>query len=266
MTRTRYWPIVVVGAVVVAACSGSDEAALPTADSGSVVEAASTSTEAVAPPTTDAPTTSVAPPTSSTSTSTTTAPPTTTTTIAEPAPTIDDVRINELQVIGSHNSYHLAPEGAVKDGLFALVPAFAVNLDYTHRTLTEQLDRFGIRQFEIDVFADPEGGHYSNRQGPPVVGEPAESGIAELDEPGFKVLHIQDFDFRTTCFTLVACLTELEAWSSANPTHVPIHVMIEIKEDTIEQIAEDGEFELPDLDVEWTVPIPTTAELLTDLE
>jgi hypothetical protein len=179
---------------------------------------------------------------------------------------IEDVRLNELQVIGSHNSYHLASEGALRDGLFAIVPDFAAELDYTHRPLTEQLDQFGIRQFEIDVHADPEGGHYANRMGLGVVGLPVESGIAELDEPGFKVLHIQDFDFRTTCLALIACLNEIEAWSTAHPTHIPIHIMIEIKTETVEEIAEDAEFELPELGVVWTVPIPTTAQLLTDLE
>jgi hypothetical protein len=169
-------------------------------------------------------------------------------------------------VIGSHNSYHLAPEGELKAGLEALVPAFAVNLDYTHRPLTEQLDQFGIRQFEIDVLADPEGGHYARRQGLGVVGQPIESGVPELDEPGYKVLHIQDVDFRTTCLTLVACLTEIEAWSTAHPAHIPLHVMIEIKVETIEDIALDAGFVLPDVGVQWTVPIPITAELLTDLE
>ncbi len=239
-------------ALVAAGCSGSDDAGSPPADDEpSTTEEASTTT------TTDTSTT-----TSTTSTSTTS----TTTTTTVPPRSIEDVRLNELQVIGSHNSYHLAPEGELKAGLEAIVPAFAANLDYTHRPLTEQLDQFGIRQFEIDVLADPEGGHYSRREGLGVVGLPVESGIPELDQPGFKVLHIQDVDFRTTCLTLVTCLAEIEAWSTAHPAHVPLHIMIEIKAETIEEIAEEAGFELPELGVEWTVPIPTTAELMTDLE
>jgi len=217
-------------------------------------------------PTTSPPETTTLPPETTTPPPDTTRPPDSTAPITEPSDSIEDVRLNELQVIGSHNSYHLAPEGALRAGLEAIVPEFAADLDYTHRTLTEQLEQYGIRQFEIDVHADPVGGHYSSRQGPPVVGEPAESGIAELDQPGFKVMHIQDFDFRTTCLTLVACLAEIEVWSTAHPTHVPLHIMIEIKEETVEQIAEDADFGLPDLGVDWTVPIPTTAALLTDLE
>ena len=256
--------IAVVGAVVAAGCSGSDESGSPSTDN-----TPSTSTESTTPPPETTTTTSSTTPTTTTTTTTTTTSTTSTTTttaVVEPPGSIEDVRLNELQVIGSHNSYHLAAEGALRNGLFAIVPEFAADLDYTHRPLTEQLDQFGIRQFEIDVHADPEGGHYSNRMGLGVVGLPVESGIPELDQPGFKVLHIQDFDFRTTCLTLVACLSEIEAWSTAHPTHVPIHIMVEIKTETIEEIAEDAEFELPDLGVEWTIPIPTTTQLLTDLE
>jgi hypothetical protein len=242
---------------VLAACAGSsddttatasDETATPSTDPPPITDPPITDPPITDPPITDPPITD---------------PP-----ITDPPPTttIAEVRLNELQVIGSHNSYHLAPEGALRDGLYAIVPEFAADLDYTHRPLTEQLDRFGIRQFEIDVYADPEGGHYSSRQGMTVLGLPAESGIAELDEPGFKVMHIQDFDFRTTCLTLVACLAEIEAWSTEHPTHIPLQIMIEIKEETVEEIAEDAEFELPDLGVEWTVPIPTTTELLIALE
>ena len=253
--------VALVGALVAAGCSGSDDSGSPSTES----EPSTVATTSISSTTT----TSISS-TSTTSTSTTTTPPTTTptttTTEVVPPGSIEDVRLDELQVIGSHNSYHLAAEGALRDGLFAIVPDFAADLDYTHRPLTEQLDRFGIRQFEIDVFADPEGGHYANRVGLGVVGLPVESGIAELDQPGFKVLHIQDFDFRTTCLTLVACLAEIETWSTAHPTHVPLQIMIEIKEETVEEIAEDAEFELPDLGVEWTVSIPTTAALLTELE
>ena len=251
----RWLSVALVGAVVAAGCSGSDDVGSPSTDGEPSTVATTTATTVMTTPSTTTTTTSTSTSTSTTSTTTTTAP-----------GSIEDVRLNELQVIGSHNSYHLASEGALRDGLFAIVPDFAAELDYTHRPLTEQLEQFGVRQFEIDVHADPEGGHYSNRMGLGVVGLPVESGLPELDQPGFKVLHIQDFDFRTTCLTLVACLSEIEAWSTAHPTHVPIHIMIEIKTETIEEIAEDAEFELPELGVVWTVPIPTTAQLLTDLE
>ena len=142
----------------------------------------------------------------------------------------------------------------------------AESIDYSHRSLTEQLEEFGIRQFEIDVFADPEGGLYANRAAMPVIGLPAESGVAALDEPGFKVLHTQDFDFETNCFTLQACLAEIAAWSDANPDHLPIMVMIEIKEESVPEAAAAAGVELPDLGIDWTLPIETTESLLAALD
>lgn len=261
--------VALAGALVAAGCSGSAGITSPSIGEPPATDSAPTTSitpdvATTATSTTDSPTTTAA--TSTTITTTTAAAATTTSTIVGAAGSIEDVRLDELQVIGSHNSYHLAPEGAVRDGLRALVPDFAAGLDYTHRTLTEQLERFGVRQFELDVYADPEGGRYALRQGLAAVGLPAGSGIPELDLPGFKVLHIQDFDFRSTCLTLVACLHEIEAWSSTHPTHVPIHIMIEFKSEAIEQIAAGGGFELPDLGVEWTVPIAASAELFADLE
>src|SRR6187200_17719 len=70
------------------------------------------------------------------------------------AATADDcLRLNHLQVLGTHNSYHLAPEPPILAFLGDRAPAY----DYTHRPLTEQLSELGVRQFEIDVYADPVG-------------------------------------------------------------------------------------------------------------
>ncbi|MFT5204614.1 MAG: hypothetical protein ACI9C1_004025, partial [Candidatus Aldehydirespiratoraceae bacterium] len=125
---------------------------------------------------------------------------------------------------------------------------------------------FGVRQFEIDVFADPDGGLYANRAAMPIVGLPLESGLAELDEPGFKVLHTQDFDFETNCLTLQLCLGEVRAWSDANPTHLPLMIMIEVKEESVPAAAADAGIELPELPIDWTIPIETSAEMLAALD
>lgn len=179
---------------------------------------------------------------------------------------IDAVRINELQVIGSHNSYHLAQEGGIATALSGLAPDFWSELDYSHLPLTEQLEEHGIRQFELDVFADPDGGLFANRAALEIVGEDPASGLPELDEPGFKVLHIQDFDFGTTCLTFVACLEEIEAWSTANPSHAPIMIMVETKTQTIEEGAESLGIDLSQFDVDWAQPLDMTSELFADLE
>ena len=145
------------------------------------------------------------------------------------ANTDDCVRLNEIQVLGTHNSYHIAPEPPV----LAWLAARARDIEYTHKPLVEQLSQQGIRKFELDVFADPEGGRYAKPA--------ALSAIKGLDpvgrellDPGFKVLHTQDVDYRTICSTLKRCLTAIRDWSWANSWHVPIMVMIEAKDAVVE--------------------------------
>ena len=74
----------------------------------------------------------------------------------------DDVRMNQVQVIGTHNSYHIAPAGAVLGVIGKIRSEWREALDYTHRPLPEQFGDLGVRQIELDVFADPEGGLYAN--------------------------------------------------------------------------------------------------------
>ena len=114
------------------------------------------------------------------------------------AATADDcLRLNHLQVVGTHNSYHLAPEPAV----LKAIGARANGLDYTHRPLTYQLETLGVRQFEIDVYADPKGGYYARPRvtdlGPGLEHVPMPG--PEMNEPGLKVLHVPQVDFRSTC-------------------------------------------------------------------
>ena len=46
--------------------------------------------------------------------------------------------------------------------------------------------------------------------------------VAAMSKPGFKVMHIQDLDFRSSCITFIECLTIIRTWSAAHPDHVPI--------------------------------------------
>src|SRR5688572_27869758 len=64
------------------------------------------------------------------------------------------VRLNEIQLLGTHNSYHIAPAPP----MLAALGSRARDIEYTHRPLVEQLSQLGIRKFKLDVFADPEGG------------------------------------------------------------------------------------------------------------
>lgn len=142
--------------------------------------------------------------------------------------TIDDcVRLNQIQLLGTHNSYHIAPKPQVLD----LIGPRGKGLQYSHKPLEEQLSRQGVRQFEIDVFADPAGGLYAR---PAELRLTGGQPVPGMDAPGFKVFHVPDIDIRSTCATLIACLTEIKTWSIANPRHVPVMIMIEIKDDVIE--------------------------------
>jgi hypothetical protein len=145
----------------------------------------------------------------------------------------DTLRLNDIQVLGSHNSYHVQGDPKLLDILRSFDKSLADSLQYGHPPLDEQFDHDGVRQIELDVFADPNGGLYANRGGQVLIGGPRPSGEPALDQPGFKVLHVQDVDFRTTCLTFVACLTMVRDWSHAHPRHVPIMIDVEAKQDAI---------------------------------
>lgn len=70
------------------------------------------------------------------------------------------LRFNQIQVLGSHNSYKKAIDPEVMAMLSQSNPEVARSLDYSHLPLTEQLD-LGLRQLELDVFYDPQGGRYA---------------------------------------------------------------------------------------------------------
>ena len=123
------------------------------------------------------------------STTATTAPAQSTTTTTSSTTTtaapVAELAINHVQVVGSHNSYHLKPDQALFDALAALAPALAESIEYSHRPLTEQLETFGIRQFEIDVHADPDGSLFTIGAADALVGL-ADSADPALSQPGFN--------------------------------------------------------------------------------
>ena len=150
---------------------------------------------------------------------------------AEPNP-----RLNEIQVIGTHNSYHLAPEPPTMRLIEQGGAGWAASVDYSHRPLWEQFAILGIRQIELDVFADPDGGHYARPKSRALV-QAANLGPLQahdpeghLRQPGLKVLHVADFDYRTTVYTFKDALGQIKSWSDQNPGHVPIMVLVEVKE------------------------------------
>ena len=144
----------------------------------------------------------------------------------------DDLKINQLQVIGSHNSYR----HAIETDLYNLIQAKDTSrslkgLQYTHISITEQLNK-GLRNLEIDVQADPKGGKFTHPKGLDLAkSEEVYDPKGEMKKPGFKVFHMIDIDFRTSCYTLQNCLAELKKWSDANPDHVPVFITLEPKDD-----------------------------------
>lgn len=147
----------------------------------------------------------------------------------------DSLRINEIQVIGSHNSYRLKTDSAIYNFAQSLGGLLPGDLnpdgwDYEHLPLPEQFSDYGIRQIELDIYYDPTGGTYSNRMGNQLVSQPTASGITELDAPGFKVMHIVDLDYNTIYYTLKGALQAVKTWSEGHPNHLPIFILIEAKD------------------------------------
>lgn len=138
------------------------------------------------------------------------------------------LRLNDLQAVGTHNSYKLAIPGNELSAMTAANPA-AIGLDYGHRALNLQLDA-GARQLEIDVLHDPQGGRFARPRTALGGGAALSPAFTEaMSRPGFKVLHMPDVDFRSSCLTFVECLTEVRDWSRAHPEHAPILIMLNAK-------------------------------------
>ena len=150
----------------------------------------------------------------------------------------DSLRINEIQVIGSHNSYRLKTYQPIFDAL-QLVKSILPGeynpdgLDYTHVPLEEQFSDYGVRQIELDIYNDPNGGLFYNRIGNNLVSEPVESGIPELLQPGMKMLHIADIDYQTNYYTFKQGLQAVRDWSGEHANHLPIFILIETKASTL---------------------------------
>jgi hypothetical protein len=150
----------------------------------------------------------------------------------------DSMKLNQIQVIGTHNSYHagLAPSEAKL--LEQKNPKLYQALEYRHRPLDAQFNS-GVRQIELDIYADSDGGRYAHPKGIDAV---AAAGLPKdpdfdpeglMNKPGFKVLHVQDFDYRSTCQQLIACLKIVRAWSQAHQDHVPIFILLETKQEDL---------------------------------
>ncbi len=148
-----------------------------------------------------------------------------------------NVKLNQIQVIGSHNSYksQMAPE--LLEYLSKVNPAAAQSLEYAHIPLESQLD-LGLRNLELDVFHDPEGGRYSNPKGLDIIKSsggttPNYDPSNALSKPGLKLFHVQDLDFQSHYLLFADALKALKKWSESHPEHSPIFILINAKDGNI---------------------------------
>ncbi len=143
------------------------------------------------------------------------------------------IRINQIQVIGSHNSYKKAIDPALFKVFQLRDSVSASKIDYEHIPLADQLN-MGLLNLEIDVYADEKGGKYAHPKGLDLAkGQPPFDPEGKMQEPGFKVFHIQDLDFRSNFLTLKDGLQQLKAWSAAHPDHNPVFITLEPKDEPI---------------------------------
>lgn len=168
-------------------------------------------------------------------------------------------KINEIQVLGTHNSYAKPIDTAIlsyMDPIMAkMMTQYIANmtdtqraryfeyhpnrvpmsegLAYDHPDFPTQLNA-GLRSLELDVWYDSTGNRFNRPAAYTYFRQKGQNDLlphdtTDLDQPGFKVLHIADVDFRTHYTTFERALQALKAWSDAHPKHTPIYIMIEAK-------------------------------------
>ena len=176
-----------------------------------------------------------------------------------------DLKINEIQVLGTHNSYSQGADPVLRDAADAAIAprmagfisrmsdaakasfkeyhpnpgSFGDGLKYGFPPLADQLDA-GVRSLELDINNDPRGGRYAHPAGYAALkakGVPDDRFLprdtTDMDKPGLKVFHIADLDQRSNCNLFTTCLTQLRRWSDAHPGHAPIFILVEAKSDAI---------------------------------
>lgn len=131
-------------------------------------------------------------------------------------PAVAEISINQLQFVGSHNSYKKEMSWGYAALLRLIDADAALALEYAHPPLTRQLD-LGLRKLELDVFYDPL-------------------------EKAFDVGHVQVIDMNSQCATLSDCLTEIRAWSNAHSEHVPVWISFNAKDQIIPWLPDPSPF------------------------
>ena len=156
---------------------------------------------------------------------------------ATAAPDCSSLRLNQLKVLGSHNSY----KQRLPDAVYQAAAARGIDskaLRYGHPALATQLE-LGLRQLELDVLSDSVAGQ-QHRLAEPLAEPLAEKWLGQAllssadrskyQQPGLKTLHLPDIDFASHCPLFADCLLALRQWSDTHPAHSPVFVLMNIKE------------------------------------
>jgi hypothetical protein len=108
-------------------------------------------------------------------------------------PAEDSLRLNQIQVKGTHNSYH-------KKKRIRLSSSY----NYQHPKLAKQLE-LGARQLELDL-------HFNNFN------------------RKLYVHHVKIIDQKTHCKKFLKCLKNIHEWTQKNTDHSPLLIWLELKD------------------------------------
>jgi hypothetical protein len=137
-----------------------------------------------------------------------------------------NLRLDQIQMVGTAESYKQRPDKALMTLIRMGGRKGAEALDYGLPPIPAQLDA-DVRALSFDVAYDPKGGAYKNPAGASMAMELLPDGYTKaMSKPGFKVIHVLDVDYRSSCLLLSECLQEVAAWSKAHPRHLPIVIAL----------------------------------------
>jgi hypothetical protein len=137
-----------------------------------------------------------------------------------------NLRIDELQQVGTAESYKQRPDKALLGLIRMGGRKDAEALDFGQPALVTQLDD-GARALSFDIAYDPQGGAYKSPAGASMAMDILpDDYVRTMGQPGFKVIHVLDVDYGSSCLLLSDCLRQVADWSRSHPRHLPIVIAI----------------------------------------
>jgi hypothetical protein len=137
-----------------------------------------------------------------------------------------NLHLNQVQLVGTAESYKLAPTDAVLSLISMGGKKDAEALDFGEPPIAAQLDA-GAHALSFDVAYDPKGGLFKNPAAASMASDLLDPAyVSAMSAPGFKVLHVLDVDYNSSCLTLQDCLTQVAVWSRAHKGHLPIVILL----------------------------------------